>query len=287
MLRRPSVRLYAIVARAADVAVVFRRGPSKQVQLLKWNLRTDEIEPGQWFKGRIEERWSDLSPDGKQLVYFANKYKGDPAAWTAVSHPPYFTALALWPESQLSYGGGEFLTNRDLLLHEHPCEVHPDFVAMMKHPKAVRIVGDKGAAALGHKAGNYGGWQTVQLEHNPSEEIKGWWRLLRWILKSSKISHPKAWRKPQPGGDHVLITPDWMSWAHPGRILTADGTILHHFDHADWFDWDHRGQLLYAAKGCLWRVADVADSKSEPKLVADLNANKFTEVVAPDWAKQW
>jgi hypothetical protein len=45
--------VFVISARKAPVAVVFRRGPSKQVLLLKWNLATDKLQLGQWFKGRI------------------------------------------------------------------------------------------------------------------------------------------------------------------------------------------------------------------------------------------
>ncbi len=54
--------LYAILARDARTGVVFRRGPSRQVQLIRWDLRDDTFEHGQWFKGRIYERRCDLSP---------------------------------------------------------------------------------------------------------------------------------------------------------------------------------------------------------------------------------
>jgi len=59
---QPQVRLYAILAREAKFVVVFRRGPSKRVQLLLWHTDSDEFQEGQWFKGRIYERRSDLSP---------------------------------------------------------------------------------------------------------------------------------------------------------------------------------------------------------------------------------
>lgn len=95
---KPQVRLYALLAREANVAVVFRRGPSKRVQLLLWHTDTDEFEEGQWFKGRIYERRSDLSPNGKLLVYFAADHKEGYFSWTAVSKPPFLTALALWPK---------------------------------------------------------------------------------------------------------------------------------------------------------------------------------------------
>jgi hypothetical protein len=50
--RNPSVSIYAILAREARVGVVFRRGPSKQVLLLLWQMNTDQFIKGQWFKGR-------------------------------------------------------------------------------------------------------------------------------------------------------------------------------------------------------------------------------------------
>ena len=93
---RASTRLYVLLARKAPIAVVFRRGPSKQVLLLTWNTETDELRQGQWFKGRIYERRCDLSPSGEKLIYFAAKHRGPHGTWTAVSRPPYLTALAMW-----------------------------------------------------------------------------------------------------------------------------------------------------------------------------------------------
>jgi hypothetical protein len=71
-----STRLHAIVARDVRRAVVFRRGPSKQVRMLLWDLKTDEIMGGQWLSGRIYDGRCGLSPDGKLLVYFAGKLQG-------------------------------------------------------------------------------------------------------------------------------------------------------------------------------------------------------------------
>lgn len=71
-------RLHAIIARERRRAVVFRRGPSKKVAVIGWNLNTDEFTIGQWFKGRIYEYRCDLSPDGRYLLYFAAKYGINP-----------------------------------------------------------------------------------------------------------------------------------------------------------------------------------------------------------------
>ena len=93
-------RLYALLAREAPVGVVFRRGPSKWVQVIKWDTATDTFTLGQWFHGRIYERRCDLSPDGTLMIYFAQKINRRTMddneytyAWTAISQPPYLTAL--------------------------------------------------------------------------------------------------------------------------------------------------------------------------------------------------
>ena len=88
--------LYAILARDVQAAVIFRRGPSRRVRLINWNLTDDTFELGQWFSGRIYERKSDLSPDGSRLVYFAAKYTSPIETWIAVSTPPFITAHTLW-----------------------------------------------------------------------------------------------------------------------------------------------------------------------------------------------
>lgn len=61
------------MARDAPTCVLFRRGPSKWTQLVKWRTNTDSFDAGQRFKGRVYEHWSDLSPDGRFLIYFASK----------------------------------------------------------------------------------------------------------------------------------------------------------------------------------------------------------------------
>ena len=85
-------RLWVLLAREEHVGVVFRRGPSKQVMLIKWNTRNDSFDFGQWFKGRIYERRCDVSPNGELLIYFAAKQKPPLYSWTAISKPPFFTA---------------------------------------------------------------------------------------------------------------------------------------------------------------------------------------------------
>ena len=71
----------------------------------------DGFEVGQWFRGRIYERRSDLSPDGKHLIYFAmnGKWTSETkGSWTAVSRAPWLKAAVLLGKGDGWHGGGLF-----------------------------------------------------------------------------------------------------------------------------------------------------------------------------------
>ncbi len=67
-------RIHAILPRKGNCGVVFRRGPSRKVAVIGWELDRDRFTVGQWFKGRIYEYRCNLSLDGTYLIYFAAKY---------------------------------------------------------------------------------------------------------------------------------------------------------------------------------------------------------------------
>jgi hypothetical protein len=104
-------RIHVLFASDAPMGIVIRRGPSKQVATVGWNRSTDQFTIGQWLKGRIYERRSDLSPDGKHFIYFAmnGKWKSETkGSWTAISRAPYFKAIGLWSKGDCWQGGGLF-----------------------------------------------------------------------------------------------------------------------------------------------------------------------------------
>lgn len=112
-----ATRITAVRAARAPVAVLFRRGPTKQVRQVLWRLDTDTFQRGQWLAGRIYPERCDLSPDGQLLVYFAMR-RGH--TWNAVSRPPHFTPLAVWEEPGTWGGGGRFVDDRHLLMRANP-----------------------------------------------------------------------------------------------------------------------------------------------------------------------
>jgi hypothetical protein len=137
------VRTYAILARRAPLAVVFRRGPSKSVLLIKWNTLNDKIELGQWFKGRIYERRCDLSPEGDLLLYFAANYRKPFYSWSAISRPPFLTALALWPKGDGWGGGGLFLSRKRIALNHGADEMVLAGNSVLPRRVAVEQFGDR------------------------------------------------------------------------------------------------------------------------------------------------
>jgi hypothetical protein len=118
----PLCRLSLVFAAEVPLAVILRRGPSRFVELIKWNTKDDTFENGQWFHGHIYGERCGLSPDGRLFVYFAMSHRkvdeknGYKQTYTAVSKPPYLTALAMWPEGSTWGGGGRFLDNKTLCL---------------------------------------------------------------------------------------------------------------------------------------------------------------------------
>src|SRR6266700_2084877 len=154
-------RLFCRLARQAPVGLIIRRGPNPWVQLSLWHTDTDEIEYGQWFRGGLPEGRCDLSPDGSLFIYFATKYgRAQFNTWTAISRPPYFTALALWPLGDSWGGGGLFVDERTVLLGHNP-----DVASALeghRPPPWLKVSMHTGSISLSHERLLRDGWIRLQ-----------------------------------------------------------------------------------------------------------------------------
>jgi len=274
MAASPAPRVHALVARRARKAVVFRRGPSKSVLLLTWDLQNDQLQAGQWLKGRIYERRSDLSPDGKHLLYFAmnGKEQGPvKGSWTAVSRAPYLKALALYSKGDCWHGGGLWTGDRSYWINDGDghAEVH----------RAQRLSRDlKWHPSLywgGECTGVYyprlqrDGWRYIERQNVGPMKTRTYFEkpLPRgWTLR--KIAHEEIGDLPGRGcywdehelerGDRKLARPDW-----------------------EWADLDG-SKLVWAEKGCLYRAGvDAQLGHGAPSLLKDFNDMVFRRVIAP------
>jgi hypothetical protein len=226
MQRNPAhPRLSFLLASEAPVGVVFRRGPSKMVQVVMWNRTNDTFKPGQWFRGRIHTDRSDISPDGRHLIYFAIggvawAIPATRGTWTAISKLPGLRATALWGQGDTWGGGGVFTSNRSFWL-----DVGTNAFLIRDHSGLRR--------------------ETRKPAHVRREQEK----TLRegWILR--RVGWPRRYELEQPG-ECKLEFPNWecadwdrhrLVWAEAGRLCAATlgthklGSVhtLFDFDRAD------------------------------------------------------
>ncbi|MGI9389118.1 MAG: hypothetical protein ACR2O1_03595 [Boseongicola sp.] len=112
MNTEPMIRLHLFFATENDRAVILRQGPSKQFRMILWHRETDTFEDGQWIKNKVYVERCGLSPDGQHFIYFLldGRWNSDGlGSFTALSQPPYWTALSLFPQGDTWGGGGFFL----------------------------------------------------------------------------------------------------------------------------------------------------------------------------------
>jgi hypothetical protein len=287
--------LFVILARNARDAVIFRRGPSKQVLLIKWDRKKDTFKNGQWFKGRIFERRCDLSPSGRFLVYLAAKHKGPIQTWTAVSKPPYLTALALWPNMGTWGGGGLFEGESSLLLHNDAglIRLADGFslpASMMVRPLGCSV-GSEEYDSIYHVRLLRDGWilkqKGEQQEHRTTKALS--WRFAPARIYEKAISRKKGTHLLQMQLHGVADNkPNWYALDH--EVFSGEGESLLKLPRIGWADWDDNGDLLFADGGKLFRLPwsnrdeyrrDAAEE------LADFSDLTFTPNEPPKRALSW
>jgi hypothetical protein len=270
-------RLHVLLARDAPVGVVIRRGPSKQSRLILWDTSTDSFTPGQWLKARVYERRCDLSPDGRLLIYFAlDGYWESPThgSYTAVSRPPYFTALGLWPKGDAWHGGGLFTDTCALWLnggHEPPLVNAGRLKVVQRSPYPA----DGNAECLGVYFPRLArdGWRCMHRSHSRVtwEKKRGSsdpCRLIKHAISSIELSSPGVgvYRDEH----EVDIGPQ-----APPTVMAG----------AEWADFDHRGRLVYAARGKLFEL-ELSNGELHTRQIADFNDMSFEAIAPAPWATE-
>jgi hypothetical protein len=259
--------LFVLLAREAPVGVIFRRGPREWTQLIHWKIDKDIFTPGQWFRGQIYLDRCDISPDGTYLIYFAAKHwRKKDSVWTAVSKPPYFTALKIWFQVGTYGGGGVFADNHHVWLHSF------------------------------HAAGNY---QTLSSEPNDKQPPDAGQMFqhktafhLRLARDGWKLAAPDAktviWRKQV--GKQVLCLEELPYRSGSGSVyrysLMNEQSREMSLEGVNWADFDQRKRLVLAKEGKLFSAA-VVDGELVYTELADFNANQPEAIESPDWAKKW
>jgi hypothetical protein len=290
------------------------------VQLIRWDTAADTFEPGQWFHGRIYEEYSDLSSDGRLLVYWARKGRRYVASdvgrfdnWTAVSKPPYLTALALWPGGDWQ-GGGLFGDSHKIRLNfsgprgNLPARgsLPSDFKVRARPwtedgPVLFPRLERDGWRQIKSMQGSYPRSQfrpqlQALLADRDSLAKAARARIIEQVLpkitlKSGYLTErPVVMEKLHPSGSLSLVMAYAIFGYHTGFDFQLKGELLKAqvpVEGAEWADWDHRGRLVYVCGGKLFAVEIEGPGLLEPRELADFNDARPEPKEAPAWAREW
>jgi hypothetical protein len=224
-----------------------------------------------------------LSPDGSLLVGAYNNYTTGEGArrrvtqnWTAVSRPPYFSALALWIAPDAYNGGGIWTQNKALGLNNHPyscIKTKPMGKGYRSHDLNLGAEEYWLYELLLAKRG----WELVPGPDIDPEDLASYPR--RKGFETGEIRYAES-----NAGDeyHWLPEETWELRDITGKIRR---TWEKRPPETVWIDVDHRGRVLIAENGCLYAWSGFPEGK--PKLVADLNGNRFEEIRPPASARKW
>lgn len=266
---RPPARIHVLLARTAPVGLVWRRGPSKHVCAIGWNRLNDTFVVGQWLKGRIYERRSDLSPDGQHLIYFA--LKGKPGAnistcHTYVSRAPYLKPVGQWDRADNRYGGGLFTNATTFWINDergHRPFRMPRGLRSVPHYRDENVFGCDCAGLYFLRLQQDGWTLTNRQEVLTGKGIgifersagEGW--LLRRLAHAVTANAADTHELLHAASGKVLSFPDW-----------------------EWADMD-RTRLVYSTAGKLFTVPLTPDGPGESKQLFDFNPLAFVAREAP------
>lgn len=276
---RPKCSLALKFASKAPIAVLLRRGPSNWVQMIRWDLRNDSFETGQWFKGRIYPESSELSADGELLLYSARKTNGWTLrrnndigeTWTAISRPPYFTALALWRNGCWT-GGGLFTEARTVKLALPIPKAHAQ---LPTQPLQVQGTPELGGLPLSLQIALRAGWQPLD---QPLERLHDY----HWQLQT------RQGKEIGQGAARIVKTiRKGKHWRLHSHFLVSNVHGEHDLGEIDLLDFDARGRLIQSREGRLLICDEPTAEKLRWRELADFSTSKPMPLPPKDWAREW
>ena len=301
---KETARLYALIAPRARKAVLLRRGPTDHVRMIFWDMKTDQFAPGQWLKKRVYERRCDLSPDGRYFIYFAADYASQFASWTAISRPPFFTALSLWPQGDGWGGGGLFSQDGQTIYLNHwpgsEGHFHLDKNLGPPRQKVVPLHETSGRGEddpIRYYRMTRDGWKASMGSRS---KLMGRGAPYGFEQKKPTVFEktPKTLKKPGGPNRWKLRLSSRFTAERQGRWNVEDASIIDmkggpvlKLGRVDWCDLDVNGDILWAWAGRLWRLefrrSPHALKLAQPKLLADFNDMVFENIKASDTDRQW
>lgn len=294
-------RIFFIVARKRNKAIVLRRGPTQWTQMICWDLDTDALRYGQWLKKKVRPERCDLSPEGRYFIYLADRFEQGNSR-TVLCKPPYWSALTAWEHGDPVFGsgGGLFTDEHSVVLNwHHPLSAHESWPA----PPELKV-------GYFSPPGEYHLWKgQINLLMDYRMERDGWKRLNddtfveqeTALLTQRRV--PEFWKAHDPESSRPIEPQLWekaitrqasllmIRFYHSEDRKTHKKFYLARQQHktelqdVEWADTDHRGRILAASKGRLFaskRSGDGSVQLENLVLLHDLNSQKPQYIKAPD-----
>jgi hypothetical protein len=230
---------------------------------------------GQWLKGRIYERRSDLSPDGQFFLYFAMNGKPETeteGSWTAISRAPYLKALALFSKGDCWHGGGLWTGSNTYWLNDgrgHTALRDETTLRRDEHFQPTEDFGGECPGVYFHRLIR-DGWSLT--EHEQVARWKERYIFERsisggWVLR--KIAHAEVESPPGKG----------CYWDEHELIHAESNTTLRRSEW-EWADLDG-DRLVWASEGKLFAGRLTAEGPWDERLLFDFNEMSFSPIEAP------
>ncbi len=230
---KTTARVHLLTAKEAPYVVIIRRKPSKTYHIIRWNTQSDKFEHGSWFTGHIYVDRSDVSFDGKWMVYLARGAKGN--TWNGVCLLPF---LKTYFESEAldTWGGGGYWKNAKTLITD-AWETH-------KGMTPFRVEDGTGQGEVHVQRMKRDGWT-----HNQAER--------KWIAKFDKksVSLEAIYRRHT--ADFVFRVPEYPDFLD---------------DDVESATFDALGNLIFTRGGMVYKYDKKALKRGRPSFTANLNS---------------
>jgi hypothetical protein len=250
-------RVNVLLAKEAPKALVIARVRSKLFHFAIWDYEKDLLEEGSWFKGKIYPDFSDVSFDGKHMIYLAFGPSKGVTSWTAVSEAPWVEALMFWPQEDTWFGGGTFLEKNRLWLNRTGNDKMEN---RGKHTPAKNI--DK--------------IYTLQYRGDDGQALPPFRKRMErdgWVLKTYE-NGDTGYEKAVEGFTLILKRRDQKDAVATYGLISGEREnnipdILG--KGVMWADWDNLGRLLVVRGGKVLRYTAEDIGNGEPSYTLDCN----------------
>jgi hypothetical protein len=242
--------MHILAAKDAPIAALIRKMPGRLFHVSCWNTQTGMVQHGSWFHGILRPLKSDISFDGKWMIYHAT---GSPryAVWTGLCNPPRLKTLSYADVSDWgSMGGGGWWKDPKTLVVNRPAAAL-NFVESETIPFTIEDSADdayrEGLHVLVNRLLRDGYvWDNATTEHS-----------FPYLEPADKKTETFTWRFSESHPAlHLSINPNANAKKSESKFtFTLEGHEKF-LREVDWATWDSLGQLLVSRAGTVERYAN-------------------------------